>query len=111
MVVSALVVLTLLSSPVYTGHPDDPWKARFRHLGANERAWAKSTSRCETGGTFSPTIHDPSGTYHGAFQFDMTTARAAGFKGDPHTKTWFEQAVRAVRYRRRVGSSPWPVCG
>lgn len=85
------------------------WRVVFGRMPAGERAWAYSTSSCESGRV--PWKHDGSGTYHGAFQFSLRTAWAAGFRADPHTRSWYEQAVRAIRWKWRTSDEQWPVCG
>lgn len=71
----------------------------------------RAIAECETGGTMDPEIHDPSGTYHGLFQFDLGTWASVGGSGDPHTASEDEQYYRAALLYKRSGSSPWPVCG
>lgn len=85
------------------------WRWAFYRMPGYEQAWAWSTSSCESG--YDPGAHDPSGTYHGAFQFSLETAAAAGFAGDPHVTSWHEQAVRAIRWKWRTSDEQWPVCG
>jgi hypothetical protein len=76
-----------------------------------EKRWARSTSQCESGGH--ARIHGGGGSYHGAFQFTLSTWRSAPKSpgGDPHTDPWKTQAVVAIYLKRRAGSSPWPNCG
>jgi hypothetical protein len=76
-----------------------------------EKRWARSTSQCESGGN--ARIHGGGGSYHGAFQFTLSTWRSAPKSpgGDPHTDPWKTQAVVAIYLKRRAGSSPWPNCG
>ena len=85
------------------------WPIAFNRLEPWERAWARSTSSCESG--MNPAAHNPSGIYHGAFQFLLSTWWAAGGQGDPHAHSWAYQAVVAVRWMRRAGAGQWPVCG
>lgn len=90
---------------------DNDDQLRFLQQPAGWQGWAWSTSKCETGGTYSPTIHDPSGTYHGAFQFSLSTWNAAGEYGDPHSYSWYYQANVAIRFAQQYGTQHWPVCG
>jgi hypothetical protein len=83
------------------------WLLEFGRLPAWDRAWARSTSWCESRND--PTAHG--GPHHGAFQFTLRTAWAAGFRVDPHLTSWHEQAVRAVRWMHVAGRGQWPVCG
>lgn len=85
------------------------WKIRFNRLPYTDRAWAYSTSSCEAG--MDPQAHNPSGVYHGGFQFLLSTWQAAGGTADPHTHSWEAQAVTAVQWMRRAGRGQWPVCG
>jgi hypothetical protein len=83
----------------------------WRKTTHRERRWARSTSQCESGGN--ARIHGGHGTYHGAFQFTLSTWRSAPKSpgGDPHTEPWKTQAVVAIYLKRHAGSSPWPNCG
>lgn len=83
------------------------WLLEFERLPVGDQAWARSTSWCEA--RMDPTAHG--GPHHGAFQFLLSTAAAAGFPGDPHVASWHEQAVRAVRWMHIAGRGQWPVCG
>lgn len=85
------------------------WTIRLNRLPSWDRAWAYRTSSCESG--MDPSAHNPSGIYHGAFQFLLSTWYAAGGTGDPHQHSWHMQAVVAVRWMHRAGASQWPVCG
>ena len=64
---------------------------------------------CESGGD--PTAVDPSGTYRGKYQFDMSTWASVGGSGDPAAAPEAEQDYRAALLMSQAGSSPWPVCG
>ena len=76
-----------------------------------DKRWARSTSACESGGSRS--IHGGGGSFHGAFQFMLSTWRAAPRSpgGDPHAYSWKTQAVVAVALMRRDGAGHWPNCG
>lgn len=55
--------------------------------------------------------HDPSWTYHGRYQFSLSTARMAGFTLDPHAVYNHEEDVRTVWWRNRSDRwSQWPQC-
>jgi len=84
------------------------WRIRWDKLSAADKAWADSTASCESG--HNPRTNTGNGFY-GAFQFTASTAAAAGFQTLPHLTSWYEQAVRAVRWRNIAGSGQWPVCG
>jgi hypothetical protein len=75
--------------------PYRPWLRRL--------AWCESTNR--------PWVTDPSGTYHGLYQFDLRTWRSVHGRGLPQFASRLEQGYRAVLLRRRRGTAPWPVCG
>lgn len=64
---------------------------------------------CESGGN--PRAVDPSGTYFGLYQFDLTTWANVGGHGNPADASPAEQTYRAELLYRLAGSSPWPVCG
>ena len=85
------------------------WPIAFNRLEPWEQSWARSTSSCESG--MNPAAHNPSGIYHGAFQFLLSTWWAAGGTGDPHQHSWAYQAVVAVRWLHVAGAGQWPVCG
>ncbi len=76
-----------------------------------DRRWAKSTSRCESGGN--PHAIGGGGAYRGAFQFTKSTWRTSPKSpgGDPISYRFKTQAVVAVALKHREGTKPWPVCG
>jgi hypothetical protein len=80
-------------------------------ISRKNKRWARRTSECESGRN--KTAHGGGGTYHGAFQFMLSTWRNAPKSpgGDPHRYSWRTQAVVAVYLKKREGTSPWPVCG
>lgn len=65
---------------------------------------------CETGGTMDPTIHSPSGRYHGAFQFDIGTWWSVGGEGDPHEHPYEVQRDLARTLILQAGWSQFPTC-
>lgn len=73
------------------------------------QGWLASTRACES--TNDPRAHDPSGTYHGWYQFDMSSWAGAGGSGDPHLASKREQSYRAAVWYRMAGSGAWPNCG
>jgi len=83
----------------------------WRSFSHKDKAWARKTSECESGG--STHIHGGGGSYHGAFQYTLSTWRHAPMSpgGDPHTRDWKTQAVVAVKMKHRDGAGAWPVCG
>ncbi len=73
-----------------------------------EAAWEK-LRQCEATGNYRAV--SPSGTYRGAYQFDLRTWQTVGGTGDPIDASPAEQDLRArILYERR-GRQPWPVCG
>ena len=64
---------------------------------------------CESGGD--PTVVDASGTYHGKYQFDLSTWASVGGSGAPSAAPEAEQDYRAALLYSQAGSSPWPNCG
>jgi hypothetical protein len=87
------------------------YKAAWEDFSYKDKRWARKTSECESGGN--PKIHDPSRTYHGAFQFLKSTWRRSPMSpgGDPHRYSWKTQAVVAVKLKHKAGAGQWPVCG
>jgi hypothetical protein len=83
----------------------------WHDLSRKNRSWAHRTSECESGDD--PHAHGGGGTYHGAFQFMLSTWKDAPRSpgGDPHEKRWRVQAVVAVYEKKRDGASNWPNCG
>jgi peptidoglycan endopeptidase LytE len=68
-----------------------------------------SIAACESGGDYGAV--DPSGTYHGAYQFDQQTWESVGGSGSPSSASAAEQDARAQQLLEQSGSSPWPNCG
>ena len=68
-----------------------------------------SLAECESGGNASAV--DPSGTYHGLYQFDAQTWQSVGGSGVASQASAAEQTKRAQMLYDQRGSSPWPVCG
>jgi len=75
------------------------------------KRWAHRTAQCESGRD--PKAIGGGGRYRGAFQFMKSTWRTSPKSpgGDPIRYTYKTQAVVAVALKKRVGTSPWPVCG
>lgn len=90
------------------------WMARFRFVRAWARVepWLKDVlvriAACESHGN--PVAISPDGRYRGKYQFDFTTWRSAGGRGDPAEASEREQDVRAANLYRWRGVGPWPVC-
>lgn len=86
------------------------YERRWAALSAADKAWARSTSSCESD---YPSQHDSSGTFHGGFQFMLSTWQSAPLSpgGDPHYYPWTTQAVVAVALKNQDGAGHWPVCG
>ncbi len=82
---------------------------RDRFYGRLERLDWEALARCESGGR--PNAVDPSGTYGGLYQFDVTTWRSLGARGRPQDATRAEQTRRAKQLYASRGAAPWPVCG
>lgn len=72
-------------------------------------ATLESIAACESGGD--PTAVDPSGTYHGKYQFDLGTWASVGGSGVPSAAPEAEQDYRAALLYSQSGATPWPVCG
>jgi len=82
--------------------------ARIRNRVRPHRAWLASTRRCESGGRYN--INTGNGFY-GAYQFTLSSWRAAGGSGMPHLNPPLEQDYRAVILLGIQGRGAWPVCG
>ncbi|MDI2128783.1 resuscitation-promoting factor [Yinghuangia seranimata] len=76
--------------------------------GADDLNWA-AMAQCESGGN--PKAIDPTGTYHGLYQFDAGTWRSMGGTGVASQAPAAEQTYRAKLMYVQRGASPWPVCG
>lgn len=84
------------------------WVRRFHAFPISWQNWAHSTSWCEA----HHQAHTNTGNgFYGGFQYTLQTAWVAGFHRRPDLTTWFEQAVRSIRYAERNGTGAWPVCG
>ena len=66
-------------------------------------------AHCESTGN--PRAVDPSGTYFGLYQFDLSTWASVGGVGNPVAASPTEQTYRAELLYARAGDAPWPVCG
>lgn len=71
-------------------------------------AWRK-VAQCESGGN--PRAVNPTGKYHGLFQFDRQTWRSVGGSGLASQASAGEQLMRAKKLYAQRGASPWPSCG
>jgi len=89
----------------------DRYQREWDSFSQKDKRWARRTSQCES--TNDANIHDRSGTYHGAFQFSLSTWKTSPMSpgGDPHKYRWKTQAVVAVKLKHRDGAGHWPVCG
>jgi hypothetical protein len=65
-------------------------------------------ARCESGGD--PTAVSASGRYRGKYQFDLSTWRSIGGRGDPAAAREVDQDALASKLLAREGTSPWPRC-
>lgn len=75
--------------------------------GPTRGVWA-ALADCESSGD--PQAVDPSGTYFGLYQFDLSTWQANGGTGNPAAATPAEQLRVAKLLQARRGWSPWPAC-
>ena len=92
------------------GGGGDRYDRLWRDFSHKQKRWAYRTSDCESGGR----AHIDSGSYHGAFQFLLSTWRQAPRSpgGDAHKYRWRVQAVVAVELKKRDGAKTyWPNCG
>ncbi|MBJ7330244.1 MAG: transglycosylase family protein [Solirubrobacteraceae bacterium] len=86
--------------------PSEP--AGSSSIPASLRATLDKIAECESGGD--PQAVSADGTYRGKYQFDRSTWRSMGGKGDPAAAPEREQDRRAAKLYKRAGSSPWPNC-
>lgn len=66
-------------------------------------------ARCESGGN--PRAVSGGGSYHGLYQFSVSTWARVGGSGLPSLATPQEQTYRAQLLYRRAGAGQWPTCG
>ena len=66
-------------------------------------------AQCESGGD--PSAISDTGQYRGKYQFDRSTWRSLGGKGDPAKASEAEQDRRAAALYAQAGPGQWPVCG
>jgi len=69
----------------------------------------RSIAMCESHGN--PRAISAGGQYRGKYQFDFSTWRSVGGKGDPARASETEQDRRAAKLYRIGGPGHWPVCG
>ncbi len=109
----AAVVMTagILNAEPAQGQVSKHYARLWDGISDKNKRWARRTSRCESGGN--TRIHGSGGTYHGAFQFVLSTWRRAPKSpgGDPHRYGWRTQAVVAVYLKKRDGAGHWGSCG
>jgi hypothetical protein len=82
------------------------WKRQFYRLSAWDQAWARRISTCESGNRQVAR----EGGFLSYFQWVLSTWHMAGGSGNPENVGWYEQAVRAVRWRNRTSTMQWPAC-
>ena len=70
--------------------------------------WA-ALAKCESGGRVS--VVSAGGTYHGLYQFSVSTWRRVGGSGLPSQASAAEQTMRAQMLYKAAGAGQWPVCG
>lgn len=94
-----------------SGTAGSKYSRLWDRVSSRDKRWARSTSRCESGGD--PNAIGGGGAYRGAFQFMKSTWRAAPKSpgGDPIDYDYRTQAVVAVALKRSDGAQHWPVCG
>jgi hypothetical protein len=68
----------------------------------------KRIAQCESGGNIRAVSRD--GRYRGKFQFDMSTWRSLGGKGDPAKASEAVQDRLALKLYRARGTAPWANC-
>lgn len=112
------IIIATITALTLTAAPAPPAQAHYtpyckkskckRHVIKPYRATFAAIGACESGNR--NWAHDPSGTYHGRYQFDLRSWRGAGGWGDPHSFGYVEQTYRAVVWLHRNGRQSWPNC-
>ncbi|QYA46439.1 transglycosylase family protein [Nosocomiicoccus ampullae] len=98
------------SAPVQENYqPSAPAQPKASAPASNNGLNWSGLAACESGGNASAV--DPSGTYHGLYQFDAQTWQSVGGSGVASQASAAEQTKRAQMLYEQRGSSPWPVCG
>jgi len=92
------VVAKGTKKPVATSYP----------TGGGNLNWA-ALAQCESGGRVS--VVSAGGTYHGLYQFSVSTWQSLGGSGLPSQASASEQTMRAQMLYKRSGAGQWPVCG
>lgn len=77
-------------------------------VGGTNLNWA-ALAQCESGGRAS--VVSAGGTYHGLYQFSVSTWRRMGGSGVPSQASASEQTMRAQMLYKAAGAGQWPVCG
>lgn len=87
------------------------YQEAWDNFSRKDKRWARQTSMCES--TNDPKVHGGNGSFHGAFQFMLSTWKSSPMSpgGDPHKYSWKTQAVVAVKLKHRDGAGHWPNCG
>lgn len=75
---------------------------------ADSLNWA-ALAACESGGR--PTAVSANGSYHGLYQFSVSTWAGVGGSGLPSAASPDEQTMRAKMLYDRSGAGQWPHCG
>ena len=84
------------------------WKIRLARLPASWVQWAKNITTCES--RWDRYARDYlTGSHVSYFQWALSTWAAAGGTGHPFDASWEEQAVRAIKWAWKAGTSQW-VC-
>lgn len=98
------------SAPVQENNqPSAPAQPKASAPASNNGLNWSGLAACESGGDASAV--DPSGTYHGLYQFDAQTWQSVGGSGVASQASAAEQTKRAQMLYDQRGSQPWPVCG
>ena len=98
------------SAPVQENNqPSAPAQPKASAPASNNGLNWSALAGCESGGNASAV--DPTGTYHGLYQFDAQTWQSVGGSGVASQASAAEQTKRAQMLYDQRGSQPWPVCG
>jgi hypothetical protein len=84
------------------------WQIRLARMPAGWVQWARNITSCESG--WNRYARDyATGSHVSYFQWALSTWAAAGGTGHPFDASWAHQAVLAIRWAWKAGTSQW-VC-
>lgn len=103
------VILMLIPASVDAQENNQPFPDGPIAVGGPSIDQWNALVNCES--THRVNVVDPSGLYHGLFQFDVPTWHSIGGVGIPSQATAAEQWFRAFLLYKNRNRQPWPNCG